>query len=143
MKISVYNSQKDLKISTRKIKAIVSLALRFHRVLCDEIAIHFISDRKMRALHGTYFNDPSPTDCISFPYAEDPANYFLGEVFVCPKTALRYAKTHGGDPERELILYLIHGVLHLLGYDDMNSKDKRIMRAKEKELMTYLDSHLR
>lgn len=143
MKISVYNTQKDLKVSSRSVKKTVQLALDFHKIDCDEIAIHFITNRKMCALHRDFFNDPEPTDCITFPYQKDHlGHFFLGEVFVCPKTALHYIATHGGDPYSEVTLYVVHGILHLLGFDDMNSKDRKIMRAKEKELMTHLTPHL-
>ncbi len=141
MKISVYNRQKDLKVSAVAIKNTVRHALEFHKTPCDEIAVHLITDRAMRKMHADFFDDPTPTDCISFPYDKDSSSgyFFLGEVFICPKTAFHYIAEQGsGDPYNEVTLYLIHGILHLLGYDDMNTKDRKIMRSKEKELMIDL-----
>lgn len=140
MKISVYNKQKDLKIAATSVKRTIESALAFHNTPCDELAIHFISNKAMCKLHADFFNDPSPTDCVSFPYDSDRSSgyFFLGEVFVCPKTALKYVEEKGGDIYQETTLYLIHGLLHLLGYDDIESKDRKIIRSKEKELMTHL-----
>lgn len=141
MKVSVYNRQKDLKLSAAAIKNTVKHALEFHEIPCDEIAIHLITDRAMRKMHEEFFDDPTPTDCISFPYDKDGSSgyFFLGEVFICPKTAFHYIAEKGsGDIYAEVTLYLVHGILHLLGYDDMNSKDRKVMRSKEKELMDYL-----
>lgn len=140
MKISIYNSQKDVKISRQSIKEAVSAALNFHNVCCDEISLHFISDRKMRKMHADYFNDPSPTDCISFPYDKDRSSgyFFIGELFICPSAAIQYVDVNEGELYNEITLYIIHGILHLLGFDDIEPKDRRIMRKKEKELMDYL-----
>lgn len=134
LKISCYNQQRDLKISSVWVKKTVRRALEFHGVKTEEIAIHLITDRAMRKMHDRFFQDPSPTDCISFPYDET----FLGEVFVCPKIALEYVALNGGDPYNEVMLYIVHGILHLIGYDDIEKQDRSIMRAKEKELMGYL-----
>jgi len=62
----------------------------------------------------------------------------LGDVFVCPKTAIEYSKSHGGDVYEELTLYVIHGLLHLMGYDDIEETDIVKMREAEKRHMNHL-----
>ncbi len=103
---------------------------------CDELSVHFVSKREIAKLHELYFQDPTPTDTISFPLdspgdAKLPCRH-LGEVFVCPAVALEYAKKKNLNPYLETTLYLVHGILHLLGYDDMRPRDKQKMRQKEK-----------
>lgn len=110
------------------------------RVHWDEVSIHFVTNRKLCQLHEEFFNDPSPTDCISFPI-DDAGNSeyrVLGEVFVCPKTAIEYAKKNEKDPYVETTLYVVHGLLHLLGYDDIDPKDRALMRKKERECIEHL-----
>ena len=90
-----------------------------------------------------YLDDPSVTDCISFPMdsdqQSDPSSYrLLGDVFICPQVAKNYASRVGGDSYRELSLYLVHGLLHLIGYDDIKEKDRRAMRAAEERHMRNL-----
>lgn len=84
-------------------------------------------------LHQQFFNDPSPTDCISFPIDDK----ILGDIFVCPKTAIDYAARIKKDPYPETALYIIHGILHLLGFDDLEAPKRRIMRKKEKQCMAH------
>ena len=80
----------------------------------------------MCKLHRDYFNDSSPTDCISFPIDNPvPENYSLmGDVFVCPETALIYSEKHKVNPYQEITLYIVHGLLHLMGYDDIELADQ-------------------
>lgn len=111
---------------------------------CDEVSIQFVDTPTICQLHADFFADPSPTDCISFPI-DDPASAYrvLGEVFVCPATAIEYAQTHQGDPYMETSLYIVHGLLHLMGYDDISPEDEAAMRAAEQRHMKALtEQHL-
>ena len=104
------------------------------KVSPEEIAIYFVSEKKICQLHEQFFQDPTPTDCISFPLDEN----YLGDIFVCPATALSYAAKNNLDPQEETVLYIVHGILHLLGYDDLEVKARRLMRKKEKSCMRHL-----
>jgi probable rRNA maturation factor len=132
--IHVTNSQRDLKISIRSAKALVNAVLASQGIACEEVGIHFVTKRRISALHQDHFNDPTPTDCITFPIDAD----YLGDVFICPSVAIEYAQKRGLDPIQETMLYTVHGLLHLLGYDDLSLNEKRSMRKKEKECMAYL-----
>lgn len=140
MKITVNNLQKRYLFSKSLITKIVSSLLKREKIFCDEVVIYFVTERKIKELHKKYFDDPSATDCITFPIdrKREGGYFFLGEIFISPKAAISYAKMHDGDPKLELILYLVHGVLHLLGYKDENKKDKSIMRKKEKSCMDFI-----
>lgn len=133
--ISVYNSQKDLKIHKSSVRVLVDSVLGFLKIPFEEVSIYLVSEKKISKLHDLFFQDPSPTDCISFPV--DGAH--LGEVFVCPKVALQYALKRELDPYQETTLYIIHGLLHLIGYDDLGKKAKETMRKKEKSCMRHLE----
>lgn len=126
--IEVYNRQKSLPISSPAVKKIVGAVLALQKQACDEVTMHFVTSKKICELHEKYFNDPSTTDCISFPL-DDPQTEqkytILGEVFVCPQTAIHYAQEHGVDPYEECTLYIVHGLLHLMGYDDLEPKEKK------------------
>lgn len=136
MKIDIVNRQKELSIKKSSVRKLVQSLLEYLEIDCEEIAIYFVSEQKICALHDRFFNDPSPTDCISFPVDEQT----LGEIFVCPKTAVDYASKKGLDPYEEAALYIIHGILHLIGYDDLEAKERRTMRKKEKSCMRHLSS---
>ncbi len=119
----------------------IPFLLRNLKISTDEVILHFVSKSAIGKIHDTFFSDPSPTDCISFPIdppRTDPSqekHNILGEVFVCPKVALEYAAENKLDPYLETKLYIIHGILHLLGYDDLDPTSRRKMRQMEKKCL--------
>ncbi len=129
--IKVYNRQTDLPIKISSVRKLIELFLRKKGIVCRELAVYFVSQKKITELHAEHFQDPTPTDCITFPLDQD----FLGEIFVCPQAALDYNPQH---PFEETTLYIIHGLLHLLGYDDISSKERSRMRREEKKLMAFV-----
>jgi probable rRNA maturation factor len=133
--IQVFDRQKDLKLSKSSVRALVESLLSHLKVVCSEVSVYFVTEKKISALHNQFFQDPTPTDCISFPLDQE----HLGEIFICPATAIKYAKKHNLEPYKETTLYLIHALLHLLGYDDLEAKERRTMRKMEKKCMHYLD----
>lgn len=139
MKVDVFNKQKNLQVSVPAVKKIVEAVITLEKQWCDEVSISFVTTKKICELHQEYFNDPNTTDCISFPMDDESSEYrVLGEVFICPQTAIDYTHLHGGNAYEECTLYIIHGLLHLMGYDDLEPRLKAIMRRAEKKHMTNL-----
>ena len=133
IKIDVENHQTDLPIKKALVRNIVQELCSILSLTCEKISIYFVAKRTMGELHTQFFQDPSPTDCMSFPLNAT----HLGEVVICPAVALAYAKSKKMDPYREILLYLIHGILHLVGYDDLTPSDRKAMRKKEKHCMDH------
>lgn len=140
MKINIVNQQKTLTIKPPFWRKIVKEVARFEGQTFKEFTLHFVDKDTISQIHQDFFDDPTPTDCISFPLdgPEDPYR-ILGEVFVCPEVAKEYAKEHKGDHLRETILYATHGLLHLFGYDDIKPKDRALMRKAETRHLDNLD----
>ena len=69
---------------------------------------------------------------------EDLELKILGEIFVCPKTAIEYAVQYKKNPYEEVTLYIVHGLLHLLGYDDIEKNARNLMRKAERKHMKAL-----
>jgi probable rRNA maturation factor len=81
-------------------------------------------------------NIPGEADALHFPgEAVEPCDFLNGELIVSFETALREANAHGWSPQAELLLYVVHGLLHLCGYDDLTDETRPIMRSKERELL--------
>lgn len=139
MNVYLFDEQNSLKIDHNKVKTLVQIVVEFEGQRANEATIHFVDVAAICDLHAQYFDDPSPTDCISFPIdSPDEKGYrVLGEVFVCPQTAVEYAKQEGGDPLHETTLYIVHGLLHLMGYDDTEDLVEQ-MRIAEKRHMDHL-----
>jgi probable rRNA maturation factor len=104
-----------------------------------DLSIALIGDAKMSELHREFMSIDGPTDVLAFPLDQDARGAAIsGEVVVCVPYARRIAKTRKMDPEREVLLYAIHGLLHLLGYDDTTPAAYRAMHRTEDELLTKL-----
>jgi probable rRNA maturation factor len=138
--VNIVNEQRDLPLSRESVKKLVFCLLNYLRISCEEFSVYFVTNRRIAKLHEEFFDDPTPTDTISFPL--DPLKKkqcaHLGEVFVCPKVALEYSRKNNLDPYEETSLYLVHGILHILGFCDLTPAKKRNMRQKEKECLRIL-----
>ena len=89
-----------------------------------ELSISFVTPEEISALHQRYMHEPGPTDVLSFPLDEDG---LLGDVVICPEVAA----DHNPNVEDELRLLVVHGVLHLLGYDHEEDAERAEMWARQ------------
>jgi probable rRNA maturation factor len=101
-----------------------------------ELSLVFLTDAALAKIHADFMHDPTPTDVITFEGGR--ATGLAGEICVSVDTADNYARLHGRKFAEELTLYLVHGWLHLAGYDDLQSAPRRRMRAAEKRAMELL-----
>ena len=101
------------------------------------LALTFVDDAALTALHGEYLDDSSATDVMAFDLGEEGLGP-VGELYVSVERAARVAARRGVSVERELTLYVVHGVLHLCGFDDRNPQARAQMRAAEARVMRVL-----
>jgi probable rRNA maturation factor len=101
-----------------------------------EISLAFVDEAVMIDLNSRYREAEGSTDVLSFDYADGD-----GEIALCPAVIMRYAGEDGRDPAEQLGWTLIHGALHLAGYD--HETDQGEMRAREQELLRLLDARVR
>jgi probable rRNA maturation factor len=101
-----------------------------------ELSLVFLTDAALAKLHGDFLADPSETDVITFE--GEPAAGLAGEICVSVDTAAAYARKRKDDFSAELTLYLVHGWLHLAGYDDLQPAKKRVMRRAEARALALL-----
>jgi probable rRNA maturation factor len=114
------------------------------------VAVAFVDDIDIAELNARFRGVDSSTDVLSFRQADSSVDWpdhtkggetDLGEVVVCPAVVARYALEEGGSPETQLGWTVLHGVLHLLGYD--HEKDNGEMREREEVLLSELDRQVR
>ncbi|MCZ6602050.1 MAG: rRNA maturation RNase YbeY [Planctomycetota bacterium] len=99
-----------------------------------EVSLVYVDNEKIRELNRDYLGHDWETDVIAFPL-EDDADALLGEVIVSTEVAIAEAAKRKRTPMEEVLLYTVHGVLHLLGYDDHTPEDTKRMRRKEAEII--------
>ena len=101
-----------------------------------DLSFAVLDDRRMRELNRRTLAHDHPTDVLSFPLASEPV--LMGEVVLSADTARREALRRGHPPYHEVLLYAVHGVLHLLGHDDHDPARRRRMRAAERRALAAL-----
>lgn len=142
-------TKKDLNLE-KDLEKVIGEVLKIEKVdekKC-EISISFVDEKKIRKLNRDFRSIDKTTDVLSFPiedfFNEDRKTLLkkpylmLGDVVICLDVARKQAKELGHSFEREIMYLTCHSILHLLGYDHMEDEDKKIMRAREKEVMKNL-----
>lgn len=99
------------------------------------ISIVFVDDSAIREINKKQLGHDWATDVVTFPISDPGAESLEGEIVISTQTAVSWAVEENVDPDRELELYLVHGLLHLLGYDDRTEEDVARMRLRERELL--------
>lgn len=105
-----------------------------------EVSVSFVTNEEIKDLNKEYRNVDSETDVLSFPMNEefDGVN-ILGDIVISTQKIIEQADEYKHSKEREMIYLIVHSMLHLLGYDHMDTDEKSVMRAKEKEIMKELN----
>jgi probable rRNA maturation factor len=105
---------------------------REKKSLSGEWNVLFVDDKRIRALNKKFLDENDTTDVIAFPYDAAPASDApRGDIYICVDEAVRNAKRLGESVPRELKRLVIHGLLHILGYDDHRPADRKKMWARQ------------
>ena len=95
----------------------------------DLIEVTIVSDTDIALVHGEFMHDPTPTDVITFQH---------GEILISADTALRQGAEHGQSLDRELALYMIHGLLHLAGWDDHDPREATLRAERQGAILAQV-----
>lgn len=143
--LEVSNRQNQRSIDTRLFKRIVRAFLeRFPYAGATpwetfELEIHLVNPAEISSLNETWLHHHGPTDVITFDYSEPAQRRSLsGEIFVCVAEAVSQAKQFKQTWQSEVIRYVVHGLLHLAGFDDQTAKKRAEMKRAENHWMKAL-----
>lgn len=123
--------------SEDRIRAAVRAAAAQRDCDAGEIGVAIVDDAQIHRLNRQHLQHDYPTDVISFPYGLAPPRV-EGELVVSWDTALREAQQVGWAADEELLLYIVHGTLHLVGMDDQQPSDRAVMRRAECAVLEQL-----
>lgn len=145
--IDVRMDQKILEINTSRIKKMIQSALvheKFPGNAAVELSVAFVTDRKIRVLNRRFHGCDRATDVLAFPLdpadgsCDDPGSkrpHVLGDIIVSVERARSFAKLHHEDWPYEVARYVIHGLLHLVGYRDDRAPEAEKMWKRQEELL--------
>jgi probable rRNA maturation factor len=134
IQVSVANQQTRYAVDEAQLVEAARAVLRQSRFLSAEISLAVVDDPTIHKLNRRYLDHDWPTDVLSFKL-DDSGSHLAGEVVVSADTAVAMAPKFGWPAAAELLLYVIHGMLHLVGYRDKSSVDAREMQAAEQALL--------
>jgi probable rRNA maturation factor len=139
--LTLRNRQRARPIEMRRVRAILKTLLEESLEIPDyDLGVYLVADAEMTRVNEGYLQHAGTTDVITFDYNEPGRpDWLCGELFVCVDEALRQARRFRVPWETEILRYLVHGVLHLRGYDDLTPAKRRKMKLVENRLVKRLD----
>jgi probable rRNA maturation factor len=137
--VIISNRQRTKKINTRLLKQIVNESLAELKISEAELGVNLVATMEMTWVNEAFLKHKGSTDVITFDYANKAAQTILaGEIFVCVDEAIIHAKSFKTKWQSEIVRYIIHGILHLLGHDDLRVDLRRKMKREENLLVRKL-----
>jgi|688.fasta_scaffold1018198_2 probable rRNA maturation factor len=154
--LSLANEQTFIALHRRRIRDALRITLEDERVLSCELSVAVVTDPRIHEINRQFLDHNEPTDVITFelsppervpgvplrpagrPVRRGAAKRIEGEIVVSAEMAVRRAPEFGWTPHQELTLYLVHGLLHLCGYDDTSATEIQWMRRREAEILALL-----
>ena len=139
VEVEIQDLQQTISIDPAPVEELVRFVLG-RESHGGRIGICFVDDERITQLHGEFLGDQSATDVITFPLEETVSGLLDGEIVISTETAHRHAQEREWAPLREVHLYLIHGLLHLLGHDDIDVEGSEAMkRLQEAHLNAWIE----
>jgi probable rRNA maturation factor len=138
-RVSIHSQQEAVTIDNARVRDVVRTVLEGEDESDAEISVAFVDNPTIHTLNKRYLNHDEPTDVLSFPLSEAKAKRLSGELVVGAEVALAQAAERGHDVQAELALYIIHGLLHLCGHDDIDDDDRATMRERERHYLALLN----
>lgn len=119
-----------LPVSHRSIRAIISHVFKSEKTKLNALEVNLVNDKRIRQINKKFLNHDYTTDIITFPYNNDKKG-LEGEIFISLGAVKKNSAIYSDLYTQELKRVIIHGCLHLAGYDDKTKKEKELIREKE------------
>ena len=144
MSVVIVNRQCTKKVNVRRLRQMLTAALKELGVTQAELEINLVAAAEMTRINETFLRHAGSTDVITFDYREprgrkpEAADNLHGELLVCVDEAVRQARKFKTTWQSEVLRYIVHGILHLLGHEDLKAVSRRRMKRAEDRLVRSL-----
>jgi len=135
--VHIAGNFKEIEVRPPELRKLVKAICNRFKLSKAAVSIAIVDDTQIRKLNNQFLNSKSTTDCLSFDLSDDevPQSPKLLELIVNGEMAVRQANLRGHSSEAELALYITHGLLHHLGFDDSTESQARKMHDMEDEIL--------
>ncbi len=137
-RIAIASPQERLPIDRARLRHIVRTVLEGEGSADAEISLAFVDNATIGRLNKQFLNHDEPTDVLAFPLGDAKGSRLAAELVIGAEVALEQAANRGHDVQAELALYVIHGLLHLCGFDDKTATAAKDMRMRERHYLRKL-----
>jgi len=132
MKIQIHQTDPSIQINEQQYKDLCRRVVSEIKLNAASCALVFVNDQTLKRMHAQYLDDPTKTDVITFNLGDESIE---GEIYISTDRARVQAKIYSVTPEEEIVRLIVHGLLHLKGYDDREEKDRIILKEEENRLV--------
>ncbi len=135
--ILISSSQSAMRVPRKKINELVKFVAKAEGLKVDLVDIAVVSARQIAAMNRQYLNHSGSTDVISFDLSEGDSGLLSCQIIVCGDVAVAQARKLSSGQQKELLLYITHGLLHVIGYDDTTCPAAAKMHARQDQLLEF------
>jgi probable rRNA maturation factor len=137
--LEVLNEQDELVVDLEKVRGVCEHILADGAIHSGKVNVVLVDSDTIQQYNRDFLQHDYPTDTISFPTeVRRDEGYLEGEVLACAGIAKERAEEFGWTAEEELMLYIVHGMLHLTGFDDVTPEQQAVMQEKERSYLATL-----
>ncbi len=138
LNVSVLNHCRSLRLDRKLLAKVVRFTAAEHGITAGQVELAVFGDKDMARLHKEYLGRRKITDVICFDLAQGDSSQILASLALGGEVARKQARLNRTSINKELALYTVHGLLHVLGYNDAKPADARRMHRREDELLQQL-----
>jgi probable rRNA maturation factor len=137
VRVELSNQQQLMPVDEPLVQRSVRRILEDHQVRSGEVSVAIVDDNAIRRLNRQFLQHDEPTDALSF-VLEEGSGHLEGQIVVSAETAARTAPQYDWSRANELLLYVVHAALHLVGYRDGQPDEAAVMRERERHYLAQL-----
>jgi probable rRNA maturation factor len=137
-RIKIASPQEVVPLDRARLREVAKVVLEGEGVAAASVSLAFVDNPTVHRLNKQFLDHDEPTDVLTFPLSGPGAKTLEGEVVIGAEVARAAAADRGHDEQAELCLYVVHGLLHLCGYDDTTPGEARKMRERERHYLHAL-----
>jgi probable rRNA maturation factor len=138
LRIKIAIPQESVPVERARMREVARTVLEGEGVAESSISLAFVDNATIHRLNKQFLNHDEPTDVLSFPLSGPSAKTLEGELILGAEVAKEQAEKRGHDVQTELSLYVVHGLLHLVGFDDSTDAAAKAMRERERHYLGRL-----
>ncbi len=124
-----------MRVPRKKLAELAAFVARQEGTTVGEVDIALVSAKDMAEMNRRYLSHAGATDVLSFDMSDNRSRGISAQIVVCTDVAVQQARLRGLPRQKELMLYVVHGLLHLMGYEDQTPRGAAKMHAREEEIL--------